>query len=52
MIAVIPVLVAVVGLLLYALASSSKVQEVGRLMFFAGLFVVVLQQAERTMRVF
>jgi hypothetical protein len=36
------VLVLVVGLLMYLLAANPKVQEVGRIMFFSGLFVFLM----------
>jgi Na+/phosphate symporter len=39
----IPLLIAIVGALLYALSTNAKVQEMGRLGFFAGLFVTLLQ---------
>jgi len=35
-------LVAVVGLLMYALCSNPKLQEIGRLAFFAGLLAFLL----------
>lgn len=35
--------VMVAGVLIYALSSNAKVAEVGRIMFFAGLFVVLLR---------
>lgn len=35
-------LVAIAGLLIYAFAANPKAIEVGRLMFFAGLFVTLL----------
>lgn len=38
-------LVAVVGGLVYLLVTSPKVAELGRLSFFAGLWVFLLQQA-------
>jgi Na+/phosphate symporter len=37
----IPIVVCVLGLVLYLLASNPKAQEVGRLMFFCGLLVVL-----------
>lgn len=42
-----PALVAVVGLVAYAISSNAKVSELGRIAFFCGLFVVcwVLAQA-------
>jgi len=38
-------LVALVGLLLYALSSSGKVAECGRIAYFAGLLAFLLQTA-------
>lgn len=35
-------LVALVGLLMFALASPSKVQEIGRIMFWTGLLAFLL----------
>jgi Na+/phosphate symporter len=49
-IATIPLIVCVVGALLYALPASPKVNELGRLMFFAGLFWLVYASAGRSMR--
>jgi len=37
----IPVLIMIAGLLLYILCSNSKAQELGRIMFFVGLFFTV-----------
>jgi len=42
MIIYLSLLVAVVGLLTYVLASNSKLQEVGRLMFAVGLLAFLL----------
>jgi Na+/phosphate symporter len=39
----IPLLVAIIGALCYALSSNSKVAEMGRISFFAGLLVTLLQ---------
>jgi len=36
-------LVAVVGVLAYALSNNGKVQEIGRISFFAGLLAFLLQ---------
>lgn len=41
-IALLPLLVAVVGVLVYALASSPKMAEIGRLAFAAGLLAFLL----------
>ena len=40
-------LVAIVGVLMYALCVNPKLQEVGRLMFFAGLLAFLLSGASR-----
>lgn len=37
-----PLLIALVGLLMYALATNSKVIEIGRIMFFCGLLAFLL----------
>ncbi len=36
-----PLLVMLIGLLMYALAANPKLQEIGRIMFFCGLFVLL-----------
>lgn len=46
MIIFLPLLVAVIGLLMYALCSNPKLQEVGRIMFFCGTFVCLLHGAQ------
>ncbi len=48
MTAYIPVIVAIIGLLLYVLSNHGKAAEAGRLAYFAGLLVFVLSLAERT----
>ena len=47
-----PLLICVLGLLVYALAANPKVQELGRLSFFAGLLVFLLQIGEHIVSVF
>lgn len=42
MVIVLPLLVAVVGLLMYALSANPKLVEIGRIMFFAGLLAFLL----------
>jgi hypothetical protein len=37
--AIIPLLVVIVGLVMYCVCASPKLSEVGRLLFFAGAFV-------------
>lgn len=41
MIAVFPLVVAIIGALVYALASNSKAAELGRITFFVGLLWLV-----------
>ena len=38
-------LVAIIGLLAYALSTNGKVQEIGRISYFAGLLAFLLQVA-------
>ncbi len=40
MTAIIPILVAIVGLVTYALAANPKAAEVGRILFFCGALVL------------
>jgi len=42
MIILLPLLVALVGVLMYALCANPKLAEVGRIMFFAGLLAFLL----------
>lgn len=42
MIIVFPLLIAVIGLLMYALSTNGKVQEIGRIMFWTGLLAFLL----------
>lgn len=46
-IAIVPLIVCVVGLLAYALASNTKIAEAGRLAYFAGLLVALLVVAHK-----
>jgi hypothetical protein len=50
LVALVPVLAAVIGVLVYALASNAKVAELGRLTFFAGLFVALLVFATKVVK--
>jgi Na+/phosphate symporter len=49
LIAIIPLLILVVGLLMYALAANPKVQEAGRIMFFCGMLVITFVLAKQTL---
>lgn len=50
LIAVVPLLVLILGALVYALSGNAKVAEMGRLAFFTGLFVLVWVAARETVR--
>lgn len=43
MIILVPLLIAIIGLLLYVLASNPKFAEIGRIMFFTGLLATLLK---------
>lgn len=45
-----PLLVCILGLLVYALAASPKVQELGRLAYACGLLVSLFALAGRVLR--
>lgn len=42
MIILLPLLIAVIGLFMYVLASNPKLQEIGRIMFFCGLLAFLM----------
>lgn len=50
LIAIVPLIVMIIGLLLYALASNPKVAECGRLLFFCGAFVLTWRLGGETLR--
>lgn len=52
MIAYIAALVALLGLLLYVLSSNPKIQEIGRILFFCGAFVVTSQLGVKAVKLF
>lgn len=45
MIIVLPLLIALIGVLMYAFSTNAKVSEVGRIMFFCGLLAFLLRGA-------
>jgi hypothetical protein len=47
MIVLLPVLVAIIGILCYALATNPKVAELGRIAYFCGLLVFLLSGAQQ-----
>jgi len=52
MIAIIPLLAAIVGLLIYVLGANAKVIEVGRALFWCGLLVTLFTVASKVIKVF
>ncbi len=51
LIAIWPVLLAVIGLLVWFLSANSKVSEAGKIMFFCGLLVLTWVLARHTVRI-
>lgn len=49
LVAVWPLVFAVVGVLVYVLASNAKAAEIGRLVFFSGFFWLVYTLAHATL---
>ena len=52
MIIVFPLLIALIGLLMYALCVQPKLQEIGRIMFFCGLLVALMGSGSASLEVF
>lgn len=50
MITIVPLLAAIVGVLLYVLASNTKVVEIGRILFWTGVLVTLMALAHHTVR--
>jgi Na+/phosphate symporter len=50
-ITIVPLLVAIIGLLMYLLASNAKVAEVGRIMFGCGLLAFMFATERTTVRI-
>lgn len=51
LVAIIPLVVLVAGLLMWVLAANPKVSEAGRLMFFSGVFVMTWKLSGETFRI-
>lgn len=49
--AIIPILLIIVGALMYGLSSNPKLAEIGRLMLAAGLFALAFQYASRVIQI-
>jgi hypothetical protein len=45
-----PLLVCIIGVLIYALASNGKAQELGRIAYFAGLLVTLFEVANHVIK--
>ena len=45
-----PIIIALIGVLLYFISTNGKVQEVGRIMFFCGLLVLCFTLAHEVVR--
>lgn len=52
MVVLLPLLVAVIGVLVYALASNPKVVELGRIAYFSGLLAFLLAGGEQVVSLF
>ena len=50
-VSVFPVVVLLIGLIVYVLSTNGKAAEIGRLAFFVGLLVLVFVLADQTVRV-
>ena len=51
LIAVIPFIILIVGLLMYVLAANPKVSEIGRIMFFCGLVALCFAFSRQTVSI-
>lgn len=51
LISIVPVVAAILGLLIYALAANPKVSETGRLLMFAGMLVTLFVMAGQSVRI-
>lgn len=49
-ITLVPLLVAIIGLLMYVLASNAKLVEIGRILLFVGLLWLVYATAGKTIK--
>lgn len=50
-IALVPLFVAIVGLLMWCLASNGKVAEIGKILFFCGTLALMFSTAKGTLRI-
>lgn len=47
LLASIPIIMVIVGVLMYALSTNPKLQEVGRIMYAAGVFAIAFAYASK-----
>ena len=52
LITILPFLIAIIGVLAYALSSNAKVSEIGRILFFCGILVTIWALSGHTIKVF
>jgi hypothetical protein len=52
LIAFVPPLIALIGLLIWLLAGNPVAKEIGKILFFCGVLVSVLSTMGRTVRIF
>jgi hypothetical protein len=51
LIAIVPIVVLIVGALMWALSQNPKVSEAGKFMVFSGIFVLTFHLAGETVRI-
>ncbi len=52
LIAIVPLLAAIIGLLIYVLATNTKVVEVGRALLWCGILITLLVTAKKVIALF
>lgn len=51
LIAYLPLIAALIGLLMYVLASNAKVVEIGRILLWTGALVILMAAAHNTVKI-
>lgn len=51
LIAIIPLIIALIGILMYALCANPKLVRIGEIMFFCGMFVITWVLAKATVHI-
>ncbi len=52
LISYLPLLICIIGLLIYALAANPKIAEIGRTMMWTGMLVTLMTLASKTIKLF